>query len=214
MWVPLADDDSIAKPSQLPPPPAATRASGLPERIGRLTTRPSIEGYQLDGWGSGAIDGEIAEAWTKKLEIEKEVKEMRAKAEGGDGNAMYNLGLWYEGGSNGLPKDDVQARAWHERSTAARDPMEMARFGEFLLAGRGGSVERTLGLVIVTEAATLGSDLAAWRLGESFLIGDDGLPKDPARARYWLKKVVDGECEFKHVQAECISKAAGMLAAE
>ena len=148
---------------------------------------------------SGAIEGEIAEAWTKKLETEKKVKELRAKAEGGDGNAMYNLGLWYEGGSNGLPKDDVQARAWHERSAAARDPMGMARFGDFLLAGRGGSEERPLGLVIVTEAATLGSDLAAWRLGESFLIGDDGLPKDPARARYWLKKAADSECRHEHL---------------
>ena len=148
---------------------------------------------------SGAIEGEIAEAWTKKLETEKKVKELRAKAEGGDGNAMYNLGLWYEGGSNGLPKDDVQARAWHERSAAARDPMGMARFGEFLLAGHGGPVERPLGLVIVTEAATLGSDLAAIRLGESFLRGDDGLPKDPARARYWLKKAADSECEISQI---------------
>ena len=160
---------------------------------------------------SGAIEGEIAEAWTKKLEIEKKVKELRAKAEGGDGNAMYNLGLWYEGGSNGLPKDDVQARTWHERSTAARDPMGMARFGEFLLAGRGGSDNRPLGLVIVTEAATLGSDLAAWRLGESFLIGDDGLPKDPARARYWLKKAADSECEHEQLNESGKAIAARLL---
>ena len=36
---------------------------------------------------SGAIEGELAAAWTEKLEDEKEVKEMRAKAEGGDGEA-------------------------------------------------------------------------------------------------------------------------------
>ena len=52
-------------------------------------------------------------------------------------------------------------------------------------------LERPLGLVLVTEAATLGSDLAAYTLGEAFLIGDDGLPKDPARARFWLKKAAD-----------------------
>ena len=160
---------------------------------------------------SGAIEGEIAEAWTKKLETEKKVKELLAKAEGGDGNAMYNLGLWYEGGSNGLPKDVVQARSWYERSAAAHDPMGMARFGEFLLAGHSGPVEMPLGLVIVTEAATLGSDLAAIRLGESFLRGDDGLPKDLARARYWLKKVVDGECEIKHVDDAAKAYAAKLL---
>ena len=148
---------------------------------------------------SGAIDGEIAEAWQKKLEQESEVAVTRADAEGGDGKSMYRLGRWYENGECGLAKDDVQARAWHERSAAARDPMGMARFGEFLLAGRGGSAERPLGLVLVTEAATLGSDLAAWRLGESFLTGDDGLPKDPARARYWLKKAADSECEISQI---------------
>ena len=160
---------------------------------------------------SGAIEGERAEAWTRKLETEKKVKELRAKAEGGDGNAMYNLGLWYEGGSNGLPKDVVQARSWYERSAAAHDPMGMARFGEFLLAGHSGPVEMPLGLVIVTEAATLGSDLAAIRLGESFLRGDDGLPKDLARARYWLKKVVEGECEIKHVDDAAKAYAAKLL---
>ena len=65
-----------------------------------------------------------------------------------------------------------------------------------------------------TRAAELGSDVGAYFLGFAVFKGGYGLPKDPARSRYWLKKVVDGECEFKHVQAECISKAAGMLAAE
>mmetsp|Transcript_21792 Transcript_21792/g.56896 ORF Transcript_21792/g.56896 Transcript_21792/m.56896 type:complete len:144 (+) Transcript_21792:654-1085(+) len=124
---------------------------------------------------------------------------------------MYNLGVWYEKGANGLPGDAVQARSWYERSAAARDPMGMARFGEFLLAGRGGPVERSLGLVNATEAATLGSDLAAIRLGESFKRGDDGLPKDPARARYWLKKVVGGECEIQQVDDAAKAYAAKLL---
>ena len=160
---------------------------------------------------SGAIDGEIAEAWQKKLEQESEVAVTRADAEGGDGKSMYRLGRWYENGECGLAKDDVQARAWYERSAAARDPMGMARFGEFLLAGRGGSDNRPLGLVLVTEAATLGSDLAAWRLGESFLIGDDGLPKDPARARYWLKKAADSECEIGQIADAAKAHVAKLL---
>ena len=49
------------------------------------------------------------------------------------------------------------------------------------------------------KKVTLGSDLAAIRLGESFLRGDDGLPKDPARARYWLKKAADSECEISQI---------------
>ena len=44
----------------------------------------------------------------------------------------------------------------------------------------------------MTEAAHLGSDVAACNLGEAFFKGEYGLPKDPARARFWLKKIVDG----------------------
>ena len=61
---------------------------------------------------SGAIEGEVAEAWRKKLAVEKEVKECRAKAEGGDGEAMWTLGGWYQSGNHGLAKDKTQARAW------------------------------------------------------------------------------------------------------
>ena len=93
------------------------------------------------------------------------MKETRAKAEGGDGEAMWRLGAWYQYGDNGLAKDEAQARAWYERSAAARDPRGMARFGECLLCGQGGPQNNALGLVNVTEAAHLGSDIGAYFLG-------------------------------------------------
>ena len=148
---------------------------------------------------SGAIAGEIAEAWKEKLEDEKAVEEIRAKADGGDGDAMYRLGVWYQYGKNGLAEDYVQARAWFVRSAAARDPRGIATFGEYLLLGLGGSKETSFGLVNVTEAAGLGSDFAAYLLGKAFFHGMYNLPKDPVRARYWLRKVADGGCEYKHL---------------
>ena len=144
---------------------------------------------------SGAIEGELATAWTEKLEDEKEVKEMRAKAEDGDGLAMYWLGAWYEYGENGLEKDVVQARTWYERSAAVRHPHGMARFGECFLCGKGGPKNHAHGLVMVTQAAAFGSDLGAYHLGQVFFKGCCGLPKDPAQARFWLEKAV-GECEY------------------
>ena len=161
---------------------------------------------------SGAIEAEIAEAWQNRLEFEKRVKEMRAKAEGGDGEAMQWMGVSYTYGQ-GVAKDEAQARAWFERSAAARHPPGMANFGQCLLSGIGGPQDILLGLVNVTEAAHLGSAMGACILGEVFFRGSFGLPKDPVRARFWLKKVVEGECEFKHVRADSISHAAGMLAA-
>ena len=62
------------------------------------------------------------------------------------------------------------------------------------------------GLVLSTDAAHLGSNFAACNLGEAFFKGKFGLPKDPARARYWLKKIADGECAHKHLNEEWMAK--------
>ena len=73
LWAPLAPDGAIATPAQLPPPPAATRASGLPERLSRgFSSRASFGGMSHDeialmsgggmggggwGYGGGGMDG-------------------------------------------------------------------------------------------------------------------------------------------------------------
>ena len=160
---------------------------------------------------SGAIEGEIAEAWKQKLELETLVKETRAKAEGGDGQAMHLLGVWYQDGKNGLAMDKAQARAWYERSAAVRDPRGIAAFGEYLVLGIGGPMVNVRGLVMVSQAATLGSNLGAYLLGKACFKGIWGLPEDRVQARFWLKKVVDGECEYQHLSARAIAAAAQFL---
>ena len=91
-------------------------------------------------------------------------------------------------------------RPWYERSAAARDPKGMAAFGDALLCGWGGPQNTALGLVMASQAAELGSDLGAYILGQAFFKGQWGLPKDLVRARYWLKAIVDGECEHKNLR--------------
>ena len=81
------------------------------------------------------------------------------------------------------------------------------------LHGVGGSTDTSLGLVVITEAATKGSDYAAWVLGKAFFKGTSGLSKDPARARYWLKKIADGECAHKHLNNKAKATAAEWLRA-
>ena len=138
------------------------------------------------------------------------MKECRAKAEAGDGGASWWLGTCYQFGLRGLAKDNAQARAWYERSAAARDPRGMARFGECLLCGKGGPKNHAHGLVMVTHAAGLGSDVGAYHLGQVFFKGCCGLPKDPAQARFWLEKAV-GECEYNNLNDGSLAKAAEWL---
>ena len=87
----------------------------------------------------------------------------------------------------------------------------MVSYGECLLRGIGGPKDITFGAVNVTQAAELGSSLGAYLLGRAFFKGRYGLPKDPAQARFWLKKIVDGECEVKHLHPDYITEAAGWL---
>ena len=63
----------------------------------------------------------------------------------------------------------------------------------------------------VTEAAHLGSDLGAYHLGQVFHKGICGLSKDKARARFWLKKIVEGECKVKHMTDKGRAHAAELL---
>ena len=124
---------------------------------------------------------------------------------------MYWLGVWHRHGTNGLVKDLAQARAWYERSAAARNPKGLAVLGDYALHGKGGPQDKALGLVKVTQAAELGSNYGAYVLGVSFFRGAHGLPKDPVQARFWLKKVADGECEHKHLMDKNVAEAAGWL---
>ena len=78
------------------------------------------------------------------------------------------------------------------------------------LHGVGGSTDTSLGLVLVTEAATNGSDFGAYTLGKAFLEGNFGLTKDPVRARFWLVKAA-GECEFKHMSESGKANATRLL---
>ena len=69
-----------------------------------------------------------------------------------------------------------------------------------------GPEDIAFGLVNVTEAAGLGSELGAYTLGEAFFKGLHNQPKDSVQARFWLKKAVDKKCD-KHLTREAIADA-------
>ena len=87
----------------------------------------------------------------------------------------------------------------------------MAKFGEYLLLGVGGPKDNALGLVMMSQAAAFGSDVGAYFLGWAFFEGGHGLSKDRVQARFWLKKIVDGECEYKHLNDAGLAEAAEWL---
>jgi len=160
---------------------------------------------------SGAIDGDKAVAWKTKLKHEQEVKELRAKADAGDADAMNTLGVSYTCGNAGLVKDQAQARAWYERAAELGHPKAMARLGEYLLKGFGGPSNPALGLVYATRAAEAGLDVGAYLLGKSLAKGKHGLSRNSALAKHYLRKVVEGECPIKHLIEKQCTEAKALL---
>jgi len=50
---------------------------------------------------------------------------------------MTNLGVMYETGRGGLPKDDAQAVSWYRKAADAGDARAMASLGAMYETGRG-----------------------------------------------------------------------------
>ena len=82
----------------------------------KLVSSPQVRNTLEHLVQSGVIDGDKAVAWKAKLKHEQEVKELRAKANEGDVDAMVSLGRLLNNGGAGLAKERTQARVWYERA--------------------------------------------------------------------------------------------------
>ena len=153
---------------------------------------------------SGAISGDKAGAWTKKLEGEKEVEEMRQKAEAGDAEAMMSLADWYQDGTNGLQKNYSERFKWSKRAADLDDAEAIDDVGFCYFYGEGTEQNRALANVLCAQAATMGIGHACFVLANRYAKGGDcGLPKDLERAQYWAKKALDKN----HVKFLCMTEA-------
>ena len=127
-------------------------------------------------------------AWSKKLADEKEVEKVRARAEGGDTDAMLDLGHWYGDGEMGLSKDSERSFGWYQRGHRLGGcATTTATLALCYLNGDG--VEKNVGhgMHLMTSAAERGSELACFMLGANFAVGMNGLPKDAYAATHWFR---------------------------
>ena len=90
---------------------------------------------------------------------------------------------------------------WWKKGAKLHSPKCMAAYGRFLRLDNRSKIQSILGTRYLCEAAT-NVDLAAYTIGKAVLAGDYLLEDADAKtqldeAKYWLKKVVHGECEHK-----------------
>ena len=70
-----------------------------------------------------------AESYYKAGEYEQALPLFQKAAESGDDGVAAYLGLMYEKGLGGLPKDDAQAVSWYRKAADAGDPRGMSGLG-------------------------------------------------------------------------------------
>jgi hypothetical protein len=99
---------------------------------------------------------------------------------------MNWLGVMYENGRGGLPKDDAQAVGWYRKAADAREAWGMNNLGVMYANGRGGLPKDDAQAVSwYRKAADAGNARSMNNLGVMYENGRGGLPKEDAQAVGW-----------------------------
>ena len=108
--------------------------------------------------------------------------EATRRAEAGDADAQYELGMIYAEGRQGVKPDEAKAAALF-RKAGIKHPRAAYYAGSYeILAGR-----KTEGMAWYRQAAQLGDPDALYNMGRAAMLGEYGVAKDPAQAIRWLQ---------------------------
>mmetsp|Transcript_2321 Transcript_2321/g.7447 ORF Transcript_2321/g.7447 Transcript_2321/m.7447 type:complete len:248 (-) Transcript_2321:624-1367(-) len=97
--------------------------------------------------------------------------------------------------------------SWATRLLTYSYTTGMAKAGVNIVVTRSDLQAVRHGISLVSRAAAMGSDYAAYYLALWHHEGSHGLPHDPAEAKFWYEKVASGACACKHLAPEYVAKA-------
>ncbi len=112
--------------------------------------------------------------------------ETRKKAESGDADAQFNLGLMYANG-DGVPKDSAEAVKWYRKSAEQGSALAQTNLGLMYANGTGVPKDAVEAVKWYRLAAEQGLDSAQFTLGVMYANGT-GVPKDAVEAVKWFRK--------------------------
>lgn len=143
---------------------------------------------------SGQVDAETTAVWKQARLDQAQAAALRARAEAGDAHAMGRLGFSYRDGTRGLKKDPKEAFKWFKKAADLGDPPAATSCGVAYINGSGVERNHVRGIMMITIAATLGSEHACSVLGWANECGHHGFNKDPEGATLWYKKMQKAPC--------------------
>ncbi len=123
-------------------------------------------------------------------------------AKAGDGEAMNNLGMLYDGGM-GVPQDSKEALTWFRKSAEAGFAGGMSNLGRMLEQGRGTARHVDTAAAWFRKAADLGQADAQYNLGVLYERGE-GVIKNTKHAAAWYSLAaanhqVDAQARLGHL---------------
>ena len=120
------------------------------------------------------------------------------KANAGDAIWQNKLGVWYDGGEEGLEQCHAKAMEWYRKAADQGDAEAQSNIGVLYLFGQGVPVDYPLAAAWLLKAALQDNADAQFNLGLLYVKGVLGfLDSDELCARiamYWIKKAATLGC--------------------
>ena len=113
---------------------------------------------------------------------------MRDAADKGEPAAQTVVGTWLAGGTNGYPKDEVNALAWFKLAAEQKNAAAMFFIGRYAELGLGGMAQdQVLALDWYKKSGDLGYAAGVTAAGRLYAMGH-GVSADGAEALRWLRR--------------------------
>ena len=102
--------------------------------------------------------------WAQKAKPESYLPELVKKAEAGDADAQYSLGVCYKRGA-GVSEDEKEAVKWFTKAAEQRNAKAQLLLGQCFLNGWGVEINQKKGVEWITKSAEQGFAIAQYSLG-------------------------------------------------
>jgi TPR repeat protein len=135
----------------------------------------------------------------------RELETLRKKADAGDAEAMFNLGVHHS--KSKLPNDNALAVSWYRKAADAGNAVAMYNLGVHYANGQCGlPKEEGQAVVWYRKAVESGNASAMNNLGLMYENGQGGLPKDHAIAVSFYRSAALAGNELAKVNLKRIGK--------
>lgn len=136
---------------------------------------------------------------------------LRPAAERGEDVAQNLLGVLYDTGGKGLPRDQAQAVAWFRKAADKGNPSSLRHLAVAYDKGAGVPRDPKAALDLYRKAAEKGDGSAQLVIGQLYAAGDSGLPQDNIQAYRWM--TLAAAATYSENEAEHRAEAAKARAA-